>query len=272
MFSLHKISVLLLFVFLSLTASGGNPYYFSGGAIATGMGSVCVTGPGFWNSFRNQALLTQYPKLSIGFNYLNRFNIRELGTRTAGLIIPAGTTSLGILYSHFGYSEFRREITGLACGVTLSENISAGVQIDYLSEKKSGEYENHGSLTCEAGLFIKVSEKISAGIHIFNPVPNSVRNTFMTSTLTAGAGIDISPVLYAAVEVEMNSGQMPEIRSGFDYEAVENLWIRGGFSTRNTSFTLGIGYLMKTVKLDLGFATHEKLGVTSGASLIFLIR
>lgn len=236
------------------------------------MGSVCVIGSGFWNSFRNQALLTHYTNLSIGINYLNRFNIGELGTRTAGLIIPAGTTSLGILYSHFGYREFRREISGLACGVTLSENISAGVQIDYLSEKKSGEYENHQSLTFETGLYIQVSEKISAGIHVFNPVPNSIRHTFMTSSLTAGAGIDLSPVLHAAVEMEMNSGQMLIIRSGFDYEAVENLWIRGGFSTRNTSFTLGIGYLLKTVKLDLGFATHEKLGLTSGASLIFIIR
>jgi hypothetical protein len=62
------------------------------------------------------------------------------------------------------------------------------------------------------------------------------------------------------------------IRTGFEYEAVKNLWLRGGFSTENSSFSFGLGYLLKSLKLDLSFATHEKLGITSSASLIFKIR
>ena len=40
----------------------------------------------------------------------------------------------------------------------------------------------------------------------------------------------------------------------------KNLRIRGGFSSENTSFSFGIGYLLKSAQLDLGFATHETLG------------
>ncbi len=272
MYSLRKISVSLFFVLLPLIASGGNPFHFSAGAGETGMGSVCIARPGFWSSFSNQALLAFNKNLSAGINYQNRFNISELGTRTAGIIIPAGTTSVGIIYSHFGYREFRREMTGVACGLTLSENISAGVQIEYFSERASGEYENHHSLTFETGIVINASENISVGIHVFNPVPNSLRKTDMPSSLTAGAGIELSRVLYAGAEVEMSSGKNLVVRTGFDYEAVENLWFRAGFSSENTSFTLGIGYLIKSFKLDLGFATHEQLGITSNASLIFKIR
>jgi len=257
---------------LPLSASGGNPFHFSAGAGETGMGSACIARPGFWSSFSNQALLAFNNNLSAGINYQNRFNISELGTRTAGIIIPAGTTSMGIIYSHFGYREFRREMTGAACGLTLSEKISAGVQIDYFSEKASGEYENHHSLTFETGIVINASENISVGIHMFNPVPNSLRKVDMPSSLTAGAGIELSRVLYAGAEVEMSSGQMLVLRAGFDFEAVENLWFRAGFSSENSSFTLGIGYLIKSFKLDLGFFTHEKLGITSNASLIFKIR
>ena len=58
-------------------------------------------------------------------------------------VIPAGKASIGAAYSHFGYSDFKRDVAGLACGLKLSEKIAAGVQIDYFSERTSGEYNNY---------------------------------------------------------------------------------------------------------------------------------
>ncbi len=51
----------------------------------------------------------------------------------------------------------------------------------------------------------------------------------------------------------------------------KNLWLRGGFSTDNNSFSFGFGWLVKFVQIDISFLTHEKLGVTSSVSLIFKI-
>jgi hypothetical protein len=270
--SLPKISVSFLLISLSLTSSGGNPYRFSAGAAESGMGLLYISRTGFWSSFRNQALLGYNTSFLAGVNYENRFGISELGTRTAGVIIPAGRSSLGIVYSHFGYPDFRRETGGISCGMTLSDNISAGVQVDYFAEKTSGEYDTNQTLTCEAGLLIKPFEKITIGIHVFNPVPNSIRKTFLPSTLSAGAGIELSKVLYAGAEAEMSSGEKLILRTGFEYEAFMKFWLRGGFSSENTSFTFGLGYLLKSIKLDLGFATHEKLGITSSVSLVFKIK
>jgi len=133
---------------------------------------------GFWSSFHNQAALAYNNSLFFGFNYENRFNISELGTRSLGLIIPAGKASLGSsLFNIFGYTDFRRDMTGLACGLKLSNKISAGLQVDYFSVKTSGEYNNQ-SVTCEAGLLITPSENTRLGIHVFNPVPNSLRKIF----------------------------------------------------------------------------------------------
>jgi len=236
------------------------------------MGSVCVMKTGFWSSFSNQALLANNTSFIAGFNYENRFNLRELGTRTAGLIIPAGRTSLGLTYSHFGYSDFRRSMAGLACGMPLGENISGGIQIDYFLEITPGDYDNYQSVSFEAGLYLMPSEKISIGIHVFNPVPNSLRKTNMPSSLRAGAGIELSRVLFAGAEAEMSTGEKLRVRTGFEYEVFKKLWLRGGFSSENTSFTFGLGYLLKSLQIDLSFATHEKLGITSNASLIFKIR
>jgi hypothetical protein len=272
LYSLHKISVSVLAFFFFSSAFGGDPWFFSAGAGETGMSHSCVMKPGFWSAFHNQATLPFYNSLSFGVNYENRFIISELGTRTAGLIVPAGKACLAALYSHFGYSDFTRQSTGLACGLKFSEKISGGIQIDYLAEKASGEDIDRQSLTFEAGIIILPSENIRLGIHLYNPVPGSLRKSFLPSSIRAGAGIYLSKLLFAGTEVQMETGRNPVVRMGFEYETLKNFWFRGGFSSENTSFSFGIGYLVKFVQIDLGFATHEKLGVTPSVSIIFQIK
>ena len=272
MSSLHKISVSAFFSFLCLALYGGNPYHPVAGAGEAGTGYVCIMKNSFWSSFHNQANLAGSKSLSLGLNYENRYGIKELGTRTAGITIPAGKTSLGAVYSYFGYPEFRKEMAGIACGLKLCTRITAGVQVDYFSEKTSGEYTDHRYLTCEAGFIITPSESLSMGIHVFNPVPESISRSGLPSILRVGVGNRLSKALFAGIETEMSTGSKLIIRTGFEYETLKMLWLRGGFSTDNTSFSFGIGFRMRLVKIDLGFATHEKLGVTSSASLIFQIK
>jgi hypothetical protein len=272
LYSLHKISVSVLFIFLFSSASGKDPYYFTAGAAEAGMSFSCVMGSGFWSSFHNQALLPLNNTASFGLSYQNRFNISELGTRSAGLIIPREKACLGAFYSHFGYKDLVRHTAGLACGIDLSEKISAGVQTDFFAEKTSGEYNERQSLTFEAGLLIIPSEKIRIGFHIFNPIPNSLRRNYLPSSIRAGAGIYLSRLLFACAEAEMNTGRNLTLKTGFEYEPGKSLRIRGGFSTENNSFSFGIGYLVKSAQIDLGFSTHETLGVTSSVSIIFKIK
>jgi hypothetical protein len=270
--SLLKISVSIILIFSSLTASGGDPFHLSAGAGEAGTGYVCLTKTGFWSSFHNQATLPFYNSFSAAINYENRFGIKELGTRSAGLIFPAGKAVLATIYTHFGYSDFYRDMAGLACGLKLSDKLSAGMQIDYYSERVSGEYRNVQSLTFETGLLFIPTENTRIGIHILNPVPNSLRKTFLPSTLTIGAGTNLNKSVFAGIEAEMSTGSQLIIRTGFEYEAVKKIWLRGGFSSDNNSFSFGLGYLVKIVQLDIGFVTHDKLGVTSSFSMIFKIK
>jgi hypothetical protein len=267
--SLLKISVSVVFLFFSLTSAGKDLYRPSYGAGEAGTGFVCIMKSGFWSSFHNQATLADNNSFQFGFNYENRFNISELGTRSAGIIIPAGKVSLGAVYSYFGYTDFRREMTGLACGIKLSDKVSAGVQIDYFSERTSGEYNNFQIATCETGLFISPTENSRIGVHLFNPVPNSMRKAFLPSILRVGAGTYLNKTLFTGVEAEMSSLDKLIMRLGFEYEAAKKFWLRGGFSTDNNSFSFGLGYLVRIAQIDFGFQTHERLGVSSSVSIIF---
>ena len=269
--SLLIIPVSLFFLFLQIAATAGIPYGIRAGAGEEGMGYACVMKEGFWSSFHNQALLAFNKDYSFGFNYEDRFGIRELGTRSAGVLIPAGKASAGAAYSHFGYADFKRDVAGIACGLKLSEKVAAGVQIDYFSERPSGEYSGYQYITFEAGVAACVSDNIKLGFHLFNPLPNSLRKNNQPLSISAGAGITLNKSLFAGVEAEMSTGSNLMLRAGFEYEAVKKLMLRAGFSTMNNSFCFGMGYQFSIVKLDLGFTTHDRLGTTSSVSLIFKI-
>jgi hypothetical protein len=269
--SLRKISVSAFLFVLSLNASGGDPYRPSYGAGEAGMGYVCVVKNSFWSAFHNQALLAETNSTSVGFNYDNRFSLKELGTRSAGAILKSGKASIGAVYSNFGYADFKRDMAGIASALKLSDKISAGIQIDYFSARSSGEYENYQTLTFEAGILYKPNDNIRIGMHLFNPVPDRLRESYLPSRLNIGAGTNLSSALFAGIEAEMVSGHSPIIRTGFEYEAAKKLWIRGGFSSENNSFSFGLGYLAKFVLIDFAFSTHEQLGLTSSVSLIFKI-
>lgn len=271
MFSLRKIPVSVLFFFLFLAAIGNDPFRINAGAAEAGLSYSCVMKTGFWSSFHNQALLPFNNSFSFGINYENRFGISELGSRSAALIFPAGRASVGAVYTNFGYKDFMRHIAGLACGLKLTEKISAGIQTSYVTEKTAGEYHERKSLTCEAGIVILADDNITIGLHVFNPLPNSIRKSYMPSSLRTGAGIHLNRYLFASAEADMSPGRNINLKTGIEYETGKNFTLRAGFSSRNTSFSFGIGYSSKSAKIDLGFSTHERLGVTSSASIILQI-
>ncbi|MBA4322686.1 MAG: hypothetical protein C0408_07705, partial [Odoribacter sp.] len=200
MFSLQKIIVSLSVVFLSVKCLAGDPFSITAGAKQAGMAHVCVMKGDLWSSFHNQAGFAFNNYSSFGFSYENRFSIKELGTRAAAITIPAERVSLGAVYSHFGYSDFRRQLIGLASGMALSDIIAAGVQIDYFSQKTTGEYNNNHIVTCEAGIIISPSENLKIGMHVFNPVPNSIRKSDLPTRLSVSAGLSLSNELIAGVE------------------------------------------------------------------------
>lgn len=269
MFSLHKISVLFLFVILSLPATAGNPYRFTGGAAEAGAGYACAGKQDFWSSFHNEAILGINRSFSAGVCYENRFSLAGLSSRSGAVIIPAGRASLGGLFSDSGFEALRRHSFSMACGLPLNKNISTGIGIDYFIENCPSGYTDRMFITFGAGLLITVPGNIRIGIHVFNPLPGSLRKVNLPMTLKAGVAFVPDPRLYAGLEAEMSTGSNPVIRTGFEYGASDRIWIRGGFMTENSSFSFGIGYRLKAMKLDIGFLTHEKLGITSSVSMIF---
>lgn len=236
------------------------------------MGSLCSTSGTFWSSFSNPAGITFVRQFSAGINYEDRFNIRELGRSSAAIILPYGKAGIGGAYSNTGYSDFKRHLASLICGLSFSDRFSAGVQLGYHSEHTWGEYENIENVTFSTGIILSPGENVRVGISIFNPLAGAFKKSDLPASITAGAGIFLSDGVFAGAETELSTGRKLLLRTGFEYAATKNFQIRGGFITENNSFSFGVGYALDLLHVDMAFVTHEKLGLTSSASLVFNIK
>jgi hypothetical protein len=270
LYSLHKISVIIIFFSVQLPAICGIPYRFPGGASELGKGSLCLTYSTLWSSFQNPALMSAHREFTAGLGCKNRFGIRELGYRSAAVIIASGSVPLGLICNHSGFPEYRRIAAAIAAGMKLSGNISGGIRIDYCSESTTGEYRNEHTVSFEAGMLIAINNKCSLGISLFNPVPAQLRERPLGSVLRTGVGVRQTDQLWYGAELELSTDRPAEFMSGAEYRFRDTFLLRSGYRTGNSSFSFGAGYIIKNIKVDLGFATHRQLGVTSSISIIYV--
>jgi hypothetical protein len=270
--ALQKTKLTLLLFILGIAVYSQNPYQLAAGARQAGLAYTSIATEGFWASFHNQAALGMERNLSFGLNHESRFGIAELSNKTFGLILPTGHGALGAVYSYYGYSEYNRHTMGLSYGLMIGKRVSVGVQTDLYSTRQSGDYQNTNEITFEAGILYRPVDNLRVGLHVYNPLPNSLRNHDLPTIVSLGTGYYFSPLFMASIELEGSSTGSNCVRAGLEYEALNNLFFRGGALSNPFGFSFGSGYSGRVFQVDIGFITHENLGLTPSLSLILFLK
>lgn len=245
---------------------------FIAGARQTAMSSSGVTSSDMWSVLNNQAGLGFLRKPSAGFFIENRFLMKELSFKSAGIAIPVSSGTFGLGVSHFGYSAYSEIKAGLGFGKTLGENFSAGVRIDYLYTRIGDVYGKSSSITFEAGILANLSEKLILGAHVFNPVKTKLSensNEIIPLVFNIGVLYMMSDQISITAEIEKSSGIKTVFRTGFEYQPAKAFFIRGGLSTRYGMYSFGAGIVWNCFKIDFSSSYHQTLGFSPQFSLIY---
>ncbi|MBS0010113.1 MAG: hypothetical protein KFF49_01800 [Bacteroidales bacterium] len=271
--SLQKILLTSALCLISIAVYTQNPYRLSAGARQVGLAYATVATNGFWASFHNQASLASMDKWSVGLNQDNRFGLSELSNKTFGMIIPSGKRgALGMLYSYYGYAEYKRHTIGLAYGMKLSKRLSAGIQTDFYTTRIAGDYRNRNDLSFEGGIQYEPVDKLVLGFHVYNPIPTAIHESDIPLVMRIGASYKFASAFLAIAEMESSDQAETNIRIAFEYEFYGNLHLRGGFMSKPLGYAFGGGYSGRFIQANLGFITHENLGLTPSLSLVIFIR
>ncbi len=257
-----------LFVSLQVTA-GGEKWLF--GARSLGMGHASVTFTDMSSAYNNQAGLGFVSDPGVTSYTEQRFLLSEMtyGGLCAVLPTQSGTFSLSTTY--FGYSNFNDTQIGLGYGLKLSENFSAGVQVDYLRTSVI-EYGSKSNFTFEAGLLAKMTDKLTFAAHVYNPIRAQLGESLgitekIPGILKAGFSYLEEDKFLLTTEVEKDIDYDPFIKVGLEVYLSDKLFVRGGVGTQPSYFTLGMGYKVNNLSIDIAGSQNEYISFTPAVSL-----
>lgn len=238
---------------------------------ATGSGAYSFHFNDVFSIYRNQAGLAQLKGLSAGVFAERRFLLESLDLFSFAAVLPTSSGNFGISSSRSGYSAFNRYHAALAYARSLGKKLDIGVQADYLG-MHIREYGNLGTVTFEGGIIFHFSDQWHAGAGVFNPLQrsyNRLPEEKIPAIYTLGTGLEFSEKFYAGFEAVAETDVKALLRFFIHYRPHPRFILQGGLATEPGRHFIGMGLLLKNLRMDFTGSYHPQLGITPGAGIIF---
>ena len=269
---------LLLLITLILSTSTIFAYDFIHpfGGRAAAMGGSSVASQGLWAMQNNPAGMANLEKISIGLYYENRWMLPETAYKCGAFALPTKFGTLGLSFNQFGSSKYSENKFGLAYAKDFGRYLQVGLQLDYLLVKIGNDYGSYRAFTFELGLQSHVTDKLTLGAYVFNPVSFRLEQTLnhekLPIVMRFGLAYKFTKDFIGQCEIEKNTEREGvSLRGGLEYEAFKNFFIRAGLQTNPGILSFGVGYGIRFAQINVAAQLHNELGASIQVGLIFSI-
>lgn len=265
-------NLFVLFLFTPIHA--WNLLQPSGGRTIS-LGNCSVALNDFWSCNNTPAGFASQKGISIGFSYQNKFLLKELGHKNAGILLPLNIGVIGVSFSQFGYNLYNENIIGLGFAREFGDKLRIGLKLDYLFFKFPENYENRSVPTFELGIQYHRNESLCLGAYIFNPInvkSRTINRDKIPIIMRLGFSYYVTEDFLITSEIEENFEHDFSYRIGLEYEIYKNIFLRSGFQLNPELFTFGVGYNYKWCIIDVCAQMNQDLGTSISCSFIFNIK
>jgi len=264
---------LLYIAFIGFLSVDAQTNYMNSNARSNALGGAFTTLVGYAAVNGNQAGIAKEINPSVIVYNEKSFWISELNTVAVGFILPTKSGVFALSTSYKGFSTYANQNLGLVYGRSLSKNLSVGLKMNYQSIGIK-EYGAVNSFQFQMGMQSKLSDELSIGIHIYNPVGFFVnQNEVLNQPVIFNIGLAYKPSkgLSLVSEIEKNIDFKTNVKGGIEYLINKKLFIRGGIATAPISSSIGFGLILNRFKFDFATQIHTVLGITTSVQLNYLI-
>lgn len=265
----YKIIAFLSLIFSCNTLAQTLDY---SGPISSSLAYMKVFDDSPWAALSNAANLAYSENLATGIGYQMRFNMSELSSRTGVMVLPSSYgTFAGLIYQS-GYSKSNYNRYALSYSRAFGNKISAGLQFNYLTHQIEGA-DRADAFYTSLGIGYYISESFELGVFIQNPEQSKMNYggydySLLTYFNTAVKYTATDNVLIIA-ELEKEQEQTLVFKTGCQIDFNNRLAVRAGIKGQPLELTVGGGFKHSGLTIDVGFAHHPQLGLTSGAGLYY---
>ena len=269
---------LLLLIALILSASNLFSYdlIHSIGGRAAAMGGSSVASQGLWAIQNNPAGMANLERISLGLYYENRWLLPETAYKCGAFALPTKFGCLGLSFNQFGSSKYNENKFGLAYAKDFGRYLQIGLQLDYLMLKIGNDYGKYSAFTFELGIQSHVTEKLTLGTYIFNPVNFRFEQTLnhekLPIVMRFGLAYQFTKDFIGQCEIEKDTEREGvSLRGGLEYEAFKSFYIRAGVQTNPGILSFGLGYGIRFAQINVAAQLHNELGASVQIGMIFSI-
>ena len=246
------------------------------GGRAAAMGGSSVASQGLWAMQNNPAGMANLEKINLGLYYENRWMLPKTAYKYGAFALPTKFGTLGLSFNQFGSSKYNENKFGLTYAKDFGRYLQIGLQLDYLMLKIGNDYGKFSAVTFELGLQSHVTDKLTLGTYIFNPVNFSFDQTLNHERIPIvfrfGMAYQFTKDFVGQCEIEQNTDlEGISLRGGLEYEAVKNLYIRAGVQTNPGLLSFGLGYTISFAQINVAAQLHNELGASMQIGMIFSI-
>lgn len=260
---------LLFITATTLSYAGGEKLLF--GARSLGLGHASATFTDLSSAYNNQAGLGFVTQAGIQSYTEQRFLVGEMTYGGLVAVMPTQSGTFSLTTTYFGYPNYNETQIGVGYGLKLSDNFSAGIQIDYLNTSLI-EFGSKGNVTFEAGILAKMTDQLTFAAHIYNPTQAKLGESLGVVEKTPGifkTGLSYlqKDKYLISVEAEKDIDYDPFLKVGIEVYLSEKIVGRAGIGTNPSNYSIGLGYQVNNLTVDVAGSQSEFLGFTPAISL-----
>lgn len=258
-----------IIIFCALTLSAYSQYNPGAKQISLSNSDVALSNDVF-SLFNNPAGLSQMNWREIGVYYSPApFGLTELANGYVAYHEPTDIGSFAIGGMSYGFELYREAKISLGYSYNYQNKFFAGAAINYQTVSIQN-YGNDGVLFINAGGLAYVTNSLRFGFVIQNLNRASFGNDKdqIPMIFNTGFSLDVIDDMTVNLAIEKDIDYKASVQFGIDYDIIDNLSLRTGFSNEPSKYSAGIGINYSIFSFDYALFTHPDLGLTHQAGII----
>lgn len=222
----------------------------------------------------NPALMSKVAKADISASYTIPYHLSELGQMGLHGVVATKLVNISVLASRSG--DDVSHFTSIGGGLSRSfGKWGMGLEYNALIHQLD-DNKKYASSYSRVGLYVEPNGRwlLSVALHSIERREIEYEYSKMNIDPVVWAGIRWHGTSFFSLllEVEKRWERDVEGKLAVVLMPIDKLSISAGFSTKGQSLSAGVGYMVKGLSLHAGVSYHDRLGVTSGASVGIMLR
>ncbi len=251
-----------------LMANGQNFHLVGAKSTALNHASVALKTPEAF--FHNSAISSRFEKTTFVSGYSNPWLLNSFQNQFLAAYIPGEKGAWSAGFRIQGDNDFLLHKTGFGYALKLNQRFSIGVQCHLLGLHLSNGYGRKLTAVADAGILVKLTEKLSLGTSVQNIGRSSISrelNERFATQMRIGIQYDVSKKVKLLSELRKTDQSSPNLNFGLLYQWNDKWAFSCGTGFLPSSFAFGFNLKLKQIRVYFASSYQAPFGWTPAITL-----